>query len=82
MIKHEKYSMRNCATSHYLDDHSSIYIPSMQSKNVGNLFKVIGPTEKVVLGLAEEYYVNHTMADEVSSLRHQIEGDNHGQNNG
>jgi len=43
--------------------------------------RIIGPAEMVALGLAEEYYLNHKMANEVSSLRHQIEGEPNGQNN-
>jgi hypothetical protein len=65
----------------WLDARTIRRIKAFVSKYPKETLRIIGPAEMVALGLAEEYYLNHKMADEVSSLRHQIEGDNHGQNN-
>jgi hypothetical protein len=65
----------------WLDARTIWRIKAFVSRYPEETLRIIGPAEMVALGLAEEYYLNHKMADEVSSLRHQIEGDNHGQNN-
>lgn len=66
----------------WLDKRTIRRLKAFVSKYPEETLRIIGPAEMVALGLAEEYYLKHKMADEVSSLRHQIEGDNHGQNNG
>lgn len=65
----------------WLDERTIRRLKAFVSKYPEETLRIIGPAEMVALGLAEEYYLKHKMADEVSSLRHQIEGDNHGQNN-
>lgn len=65
----------------WLDKRTIRRLKAFVSKYPEETLRIIGPAEMVALGLAEEYYLRHKMANEVSSLRHQIEGDNNGQNN-